>query len=232
MNTENWNYYYKLALDGNPCESNLLYSPLINPEKTLMCMHYKKNEEYQKYKNVDQETINFFFEREVKNLIDLAHFDFTPKLYDIDYKNQKIFIEFTGETLSQIVNVSNRNIDTEFPNWKSQIFNIIRTIYSNGYYKMTLYPHCFFIKDGILKTIDYYGVVLKNERYLERKVIESIIGNDGAYRFNDSTTDGIIDFKVFFEITLTTHLTKYWKNIDFTSLYEEFKNDTLESSSN
>jgi hypothetical protein len=68
----------------------------------------------------------------------------------------------------------------------------------NKFYKMAMYPHCFYkSKDNVLKSIDYYSVVPYDERYIERKVIEGIIGKDGAYRFDESTdNNGYIDFKI------------------------------------
>ena len=59
------------------------------------------------------------------------------------------------------------------------------------------------------------------ERFIERRIIESIIGKDGAYRFDESTTDGQIDFKKFFEITVTRHLTRYWPSTIFADVFEE-----------
>lgn len=232
MITDSWKYYYKLNEYGQSVESNLIYTPLLSPDGKTMCMHYCQNLEYQPHRIIDQSTIDFFFNREVKYLQELAQFEFTPTLYEIDYSQKKIFIEFAGETFSQIVNDTSRNIDNEIPDWKNQVFNIIRTLSKNGYHKMSLYPHCFFIADGIIKTIDYYAVVPKNDSFIERTAIESIIGQAGEYRFNQATSDGMIDFKIFFELTLTKHLKKYWRDVDFSSLYEELQNDSLEADNN
>jgi hypothetical protein len=46
--TNSWNYYYKLNPDGKPNTSNLLYSPKINQEQTVMCMHYYTDKFYRK----------------------------------------------------------------------------------------------------------------------------------------------------------------------------------------
>ena len=87
---------------------------------------------------------------------------------------------------------------------------------------MSLYPHCFYIStQGHLKTIDYYSVVPYSERFIDREIIEEIIGPEGAYRFDESTEDGKIDFKKFFKITLTQHLNNFWPNLVFHKLFEE-----------
>ena len=36
----NWGYYHKLNPNGTPYPSNLLYTPRVNPEQTVMCAHY------------------------------------------------------------------------------------------------------------------------------------------------------------------------------------------------
>jgi hypothetical protein len=66
-------------------------------------------------------------------------------------------------------------------------------------------------------------VVPYSERFIERKVIEGIIGKDGAYRFDESTDNGYIDFKKFFEITVTQHLTRYWPDSPFAEIFREIQ---------
>ena len=229
IDTSIWKYYYKLNPDGTPNSSNLLYSPMVNKEQTIMCMHYCTDKKYRKDENVstiDEDLLQWFFEREVKFLNDLSHLKTTPKVYDIDFDNRKIFIEWNKETLSQVLYNKDRNLDVELPDWKQQIKDFLISTKENNFYKMAMYPHCFYIsKDNVLKTIDYYSVVPYSERFIERKVIEGIIGKDGAYRFDESTDNGYIDFKKFFEITVTRHLTIYWPNSPFAEIFKEIYND-------
>ncbi len=215
------NYYYKLDLEGNPTSSNLLYVPTV--EGDVMCMHYATDRTYRSSGEViNEDLLQWFFEREVRFLQELADLKTTPKLYEVDFANRKVYIEWNKETLSQIVNSSSRNLDSEVPGWQEQIRDFLITCKEREFYKLALYPHCFFVsKDGTLKTIDYYSVVPYSERFIERKIIEGIIGPDGAYRFDESTKDGYIDFKKFFEITSKKHLTRYWPNSPFPKLFEE-----------
>lgn len=222
--TSNWDYYYKLNLVGEPTDSNMLYSPKMNAEQNVLCMEYCVDP---KYRNPDavmnEDLIQWFFEREVKFLKELSYLKTTPKVYEVDLKNRKVFIEWNKETLSQIVFDKSRNIDEELPDWKDQIREFLLTTKANNFYKMSLYPHCFYIdKDKVLKTIDYYAVVPYSERFIERKIIDGVIGKYGAYRFDESTNEnGYIDFKQFFEITLTKHLNTYWPVSPFSTLFEE-----------
>lgn len=220
----NWRYYYKLDVDGTPTSSNLLYVPTINPEQNVMCMHYVTDKSYRDDGQViTEELLQWFFEREVKFLNSLAGLKTTPTVYDVDFKSRKVFIEWNKETLSQIMFDKTRNLDLEIPNWQQQIKDFLQSTKDNKFYKMAMYPHCFYIsKDGELKTIDYYSVVPFEERFIERRIIESIIGKDGAYRFDESTTsEGYIDFKQFFEITVTRHLTRYWPTSIFADTFRE-----------
>jgi hypothetical protein len=221
--TSSWNYYYKLTPSGTPNPSNLIYSPKINQEQTVMCMHYCTDDLYRKSDNeISDSLLQWFFEREVKFLNNLSHLPTTPIVYDVDLVNRKVFIEWNKETLSQIMYDPTRNLDQEAPNWKNQIRDFLISTKENNFYKMAMYPHCFYIdRNGGLKTIDYYSVVPYEERFIERRIIESIIGKDGAYRFDESTTDGYIDFKKFFEITVTRHLTRYWPNTIFADVFKE-----------
>lgn len=224
IDTSNWEYYYKLTHQRIPVESNLLYTPTMSPDGSMMCMHYCMDRTYRTNTpaELSEELIDWFFNREVKFLKELSHCDYTPTVYEVDMTNRKIIIEWNKETLSQIVFNPARDLDQELPDWREQIGQMLKDTKRQEYYKMSLYPHCFFIsKEGKLKTIDYYCVVPFSERFIERKIIEGVIGKQGAYRFDESTDNGQLDFKKFFEITLTQHLENYWPVSPFSKLFEE-----------
>jgi hypothetical protein len=171
--TSTWEYYYKLTQDGYPTDSNMLYTPKMNPEKNILCMHYCVDQDYRKNGTVlEEDLIQWFFDREVRFLNELSHFKTTPKVVDADLANRKIFIEWNKETLSQVVFDKSRNLDEELPDWKDQIKDFLLATKANSIYKMSLYPHCFFIdKNKVLKTIDYYAVVPYTDRFIERRII-------------------------------------------------------------
>ena len=228
--TTNWSYYYKLNPSGTPHSSNLLYTPRVNPEQTVMCAHYCADQIYRQNETtvVSEELIEWFFYRDVKFLNQLSYLKTTPVVYDVDTTNRKIFMEWNKETLSQILFTPGRDLDKELPDWKEQMKEFFISTKENKFWKLSLYPNCFFIsKDGGLKAIDNYAIVPYEERFIERKIIEGIIGKNGAYRFDHSTDEnGYIDFKKFFEITITKHLQeKSWNNTVFTEIFKEVYND-------
>lgn len=212
MDISTWKYLYKIDYTNkHSVPTNMLYTPLVNPEGTIMCMVWDENNEYQQSNTgLTTELINFFFEREVKYLTMSQQFSWAPKIINIDMINRRIFIEWNTESVNHIV-CTNRDLSTECPTWKEQIYKILHDLKLAGYYKLALYPHCFFItKDGIVKTIDFYSVIEKDNPFIERNLISGMIGKESTERFDQSTTDGIINFETFFKVTMLTHLGKTW----------------------
>lgn len=211
IDTTNWQFYYKTDHEHRVCTSNMLYVPKMNPEKTVLCMDYNRNDEYGGNKDVPQDLIDYFFAREVKYLKEIQHLNVAPSIVDIEESNNRIFIEWNKNTLSQYVYQQPEVLDAKIPNWREQIQTIVSKLYNAGYYKMSLYPHCFIIdKTGLIKTIDCYAIVSRNDPCIERKLLEPMIGKESSYRFDESTNNGLIDFKKFFEITVEVHLNKVW----------------------
>lgn len=226
IDTTDWKYFYKQdPIDKIRCATNLLYSPLVNPEGTIMCMLWDENCDYQKEnKRLTRELIEFFFERELKYLEFFQKYDWAPKIIEIDKPNRKIFIEWNKETCNDIVYTDNRDLNQECPDWEDQLFIILKDIVEAGYYKMALYPHCFFLdKNNKLKTIDFYSCLSKDERYLERKKIAGMLGAESNIRFDEATTDGLIDFEMFFKRALSTHLK--WPGDPFPKFYKRLFNE-------
>jgi hypothetical protein len=117
-------------------------------------------------------------------------------------QNRKIFIEWNKETLNTIIFTPERNLDKECPDWKEQIYEILKDILNLGYYKMALDPHCFFIDtNGNIKTFDMYSTIERDNPFIERKLIEGMIGEQSQGRFDDSTSSGVVNFEIFFKIT-------------------------------
>lgn len=228
IDTTGWGYLYKLDYGyGHNTPTNMLYTPMLSPAGDILCMVWDENHPYQsENRKLSKDLINFFFEREVKYLKRFQGSSWAPELIQIDYENKKIFIEFNKETLNHIVVDKTRDIHQEFPNYTEEIFNILKDIVDAGYYKMALYPHCFFIdKNNKLKTIDFYSCASFDERYLELNKIEGMIGNQSVERFASATTDGVLDFEIFFKNTLTNHLGGCWAENPFPEFYKRLFNE-------
>lgn len=226
--TDNWNYYYKIhPASGNLCTTNMLYSPKVNPEGNIMCMVWDETCEYQKEsERLTKDLIDFFFPREVKYLTAVNNYSWAPEIIDIDTSKRKIFIEWNKVTLNNIIYDGTTKLEDTCPDWKAQIFEILYDLVAAGYYKMALYPHCFFInKDSKIKTFDYYSCLEIDERYVSRERINGMIGADSVERFNSVTVNGMIDFKLFFKHTLEKQLASTWLDNPFPEFYERLTNE-------
>lgn len=222
-----WSYCYKIK-DGFLRNTNLLYSPTQNETGDTLCMSWDAEDPYQiDNENLDQDLIDFFFQREIKYLNIFRDRSWCPIIKDVDIINKKIWLEWNNESISQIINDPKRNLDLECPDWKNQIFNILNDINKSGYYKLALYPHCFFInKDRLIKAIDFYSVIEKDYPFVERHLIEGIIGKDSTERFDQSTSLGVVNFEKFFKITMLNFLGDSWINDNpFPEFYRRLTDD-------
>lgn len=215
--------YVKKYLDGNLHETNLLYVPTMNDEGTIMHCDWNFDPEYFKEKKpISESELNFFFERETKFLTSVQGKSWAPILYDVNVEKRTIDIEWNNESLNHILANENRDINVELPDWKEQLYTILSELNDMGYYKMALYPHCFFIdKNKKLKTFDYYSIVEKNDPLIPRKHLTGIIGENSTKRFDDSTKGDMVDFTIFLEITMKEFLKRTWvKDNPFPEFYE------------
>lgn len=218
-----WKYFYKLSTDNQT--TNMLYTALVNEEENTFCMLWDETSPYQHGSNdrLTKDLVDFFFEREVKYLSKFQNKNWAVKIKEIDLKNRKIFIEWNSNTLHRIINDPLKDLSILCPDWKDQIFNILKDITDEGLYKMALYPHCFFLdNNNTIKTFDFYSCLEVKERFLPREKINGIIGKGSGMRFDEATTeDNCIDFDIFFKNTLQNHLGNTWPDNPFPEFYQK-----------
>ena len=222
------NYLYKIDYTNkHPVTTNLLYTPVIESNGNVLRMMFDETHPYQEESYLlTKDLVDFFFEKEVKYLTLFQGQEWAPKLIEVDQQSRTLVIEFNKETLNHIVTNPNRNLDQECPDWKEQIWNIIKDIDDLGYYKLALYPHCFFLKDGKIKIIDFYACIEKDYPFIERNKIKGIIGEQSGGRFDDSTEGELINFQKFFKITMTEFLSASWGyNNPFPEFYKRLGHD-------
>lgn len=219
-----WDYVWKLT-NGYPCSTNVLYTPTISPEKNKMCMHYLIDTKYMTGSCVSRtdELMEFFFERELKFLTLFQPKDWCPKIYDVDESNRKILIEFNRETLNWPIYSEGRSIDKEYPNWREDLFNILKDLNDSEYYKASIYPHCFFYNSvGQLKMIDYYATIPKNDTRIHKDLIEPIIGVDSEQRFIEVKDGDYYEMGTHFKNSLKTWIK--WPGDPLPEFYDKIFN--------
>lgn len=206
IDNSGWEYIYKIWDNGDVVATNVLYVPSLSPEKDKMCMHFDLHAEYYMPGSCvprTEEMMEFYFQRELKHISIMQGQPFCPKIYDVDEKSRKILIEFNKESLNKPAFTEGRSLDEINPNWEEELFDVIKSIYDLGYYKVGLYPHCFFYTDDLqLKTIDYYTLIDRSNPLISREIVEPIIGVDSQQRYIDVDRGEYYDFEQFFKNTL------------------------------
>ena len=226
----NWSYLYKIDKDSPPnlIETNLLYTPYYS--NGLLKIHFDHTSYYQNeylsergiVRNYTKDLVKFFFEREVYFLNKIKDKPYAPTVVEINKDEQYILIEFPGETVNQIV-YTERSLDEELPNWKEQLSFIIKDLYHSGYYKTSLYPHCFFIQDGKLKTFDFYGCAERSNPFVKISDIEGMMGPGSAERFERATEGHLLNVETFYKEALATFIK--WPDDFLSTVYREIYND-------
>lgn len=231
ITTSQWTPYYKRSPDAGyhqvRCETNLMYTPLVNPEGNVMCMYWDHFSDYQNYKQrpaFNEELLSYFFDKEVKYLSEFQEFSAAPRILDIDYNKKKVFIEWKGETCNDIVFDDSRELNNECPEWKQQLSEIVTHIFDKGIYKTSLYPHCFFIDQGQLKTIDWYACFPKDNCLVDYGLLKGMTGNNSSHRFEEALVDNKVDFSLFFKRAIREHVK--WPENPLPSLYQQLYGET------
>lgn len=212
MNNEGWEYLFKInPYDFTLCSTNVLYVPTLNEDKTVMCMHFDEDaEEYMQGSCVPR-TLDLeeqWFRRELKYLTIFQGQPWCPNILHVDERNRKIYIEYHKETINHICFDENRNLNDEYPDWKEQLFDVIKSIMDQGYYKCSLYPHCFYFDEHkVLKTIDFYATIEKDNHMMHKDIITPIIGVDSHHRYIEAQRGDYYDFEYFYKRTIQQHLT-------------------------
>lgn len=220
-----WEYIRKYADKGDRFElssTNVLYTPTVNPERTMMCMHFIVDTNYMIGSCVPrtEEMLQFWFERELSYLEIFQGRSWCPDIYDVDELNRKILIEFNNESLNFPIYTEGRSLDNEFPNWKKDLFCIINEVYQSGYYKSSIYPHCFFYtNDGEMKMLDYYATIPVNDSLIHKSIIEPIIGVDSENRFIEVKDGDYYEMKNHFKNSLKTWIK--WPGDPLPQFYDE-----------
>lgn len=225
MNTDNWIPFYKYSDEGFRGMAQQTYEPLINPERTVLCANYNINNSYQfKYGPrplYTLDVVDWFFENELKYMTKFKNKSYMPMLLDVDKINKKIFYEWNGYSLNELL------FEGQDVEWKESIKNILLDLYKEDTYKLTMYPHCHFIdKHGVMKAIDWYGCVSASDPFIETKYMDGIIHETAIFRLKE--TGDIINEKYNLEIMFKQGLLQHvkWNNFSLEYIYKEiFKND-------
>jgi hypothetical protein len=226
METNNWNLLFKYCTKAQRnIETNLVYTPLYTHDKLCMKFdntHYYQNQMLHSWLKerpfYTKELVSELFAKEVQLLDKFKQYSWAPEVLNIDEIKQEIIISWSGESCNNII-YSGRELSYYCPDWKNQLHNIIKELVDLGFYKITIYPHCFFIQDGVLKTFDFYGVFNKSNPYIKIESIKGIMGGSSMHRFEEAKSEELLNMEIMFKRALETHVT--WPENALAEIYKK-----------
>lgn len=195
MSTD-YEYYYNRVPGELPWRNNLIYTSLINKDKTIFCQWYNNDTDYHKGQNqvVDPALMNEKWLREVNYLTQMrnAYPSMVPEITNIDLKDRKLFFKIQGVDFWQQTLDNTCTYDDILPDWREQMFSIIKAYKKLGIYKYSLHPSSYFIVDGKLKSINYFFCYKDSEPLINlRSVMSHISENRQADLFPKIRAMGI-----------------------------------------
>ena len=175
-------YYYNNVPGKGLCRNNLIYTSLINDEKTVFCKWYHNDSDYHKGKNevVDPSKMQEKWDREIKYLTLMQkHFpEHVPNILDIDFENKKIFFEIQDVDMWEQAGCEGQNYSKVLPDWQEQMLDIFKAHQELGLYKYSLHPSSYFIVNGKMKSINYFFTYHKDENLITVEDVLSHISKE------------------------------------------------------
>lgn len=176
---QEYEYYYNNVPGLGLCRNNLIYTSLINKDKTVFVQWYHNDSEYHKGQNqvVDPTKMEEKWLREVNYLTQMrnAYPDLIPKIIKIDLDLKKIYLEIEGPDFWEQSGCNTENYDKVLPDWQDQMLNIIRAHQKLGFHKYSMHPSSYFVIGGKLKSINYFFTYKEHEPNISIADVESHI---------------------------------------------------------
>lgn len=180
--TSEFEYYYNNVPGKGLCRNNLIYTSLINKDKTLFCQHYVNNTSYHQGQNqvVDSKLMEDKWLREVNYLTQMrnAYPELVPTITKIDLENRQLVFKIQGIDFWQQTLDNNCSYDDILPDWREQMLAIFKAHKDLGIYKYSLHPSSYFIVDGKLKSINYFFCYKDTDSAISLRSVMSHISED------------------------------------------------------
>ena len=206
--------------------SQQTYEPLVSPDGKTYCANYDWQNTYQRIWQPDrvgytQDVVEYFFDKEVKYVTRFKDKSYSPIIVDIDYANKHIFYEW-GTSCNALIYNNEGAIPED---WRDQVLNMLLDAYNNGVYKLTMYPHCFYVDaNKQMRTIDWYGCVEVSDPYIDAKYMDGIIHSTAQFRLDETgeLVNGRYNLEKMFKQSLGKHVKWNGQNMDW--VYKEIFN--------
>ena len=161
-------YYYNNVPGKGLCRNNLVYTSLINQNKTEFVQWFHNDTAYHRGQNevMDPILMEQKWQREVDMLL-MMHHNFPehiPDILELDYDNKKIIYGIDGVDFWEQSHTV--GMDTVLPNWREQMLEILQAHKTLGLYKYSLHPSSYFVVEGKLKSVNYFFCYHKSEPFI------------------------------------------------------------------
>ncbi len=195
---EYWNNFYKHEF-GTLAIANLVYEPLISPDKNIYKMNFNQNK-YFVNPNMTEHLRTNWFSREINYIEKLKHKSYVPEVTNIDYKNRIIEFKWYDRSVSKLIHTGEISA---VANWQQQIKDILADLLSQNIRKSNLYPHTFYIdKNDCVRIMDLYGCSSVEDRYVSKELLASILFDSTHPRFAESLAGELYDTFKLYELTV------------------------------
>lgn len=221
---DNWIPFYKYDDQGKSgCMSQQTYEPLISPDGKTFCANYSFDNKYQRLWQPNrplytEEVVEYFFRKETDYALKFQSHIWAPEIIELDWNSKRIFYKWNNPTCNEIIYSGG-----ELPQgWQQQIYDIMITLFNEGVYKLTMYPHChFFDQHGQMHTIDMYGCVEVDDPYIDKNIMDGIIHETAQFRLDETgeLVDNKYNLEIMFKRSLGTHVK--WGNQTLSHVYEK-----------
>lgn len=160
-----WKYYYNLEGDTQ-VRANLVYTPLVSPDKTTFCMDFNRDTNYHIYSEENQlwtdNMLTDRFERELKYHSLMSKVMPTLRIKDVDYDNRRIFLEWFGDDF-YMQSLNRGGFDNVLSNWQEQWIDRIQTMKNNNIVKISLHPNSWVAHNDVLYPLNWFFCIDKTE---------------------------------------------------------------------
>jgi hypothetical protein len=193
-----WNNFYKHEL-GTLAVANMVYEPLISPDKNIFKMNFNSNQ-YFVNPNMTDDFRQNWFSRETNYIEKLKNKPYAPEILNIDHRNRTIEFKWYDRSLSKLIHTGEISA---VPNWQQQVKDILSDLLSMNIHKSNLYPHTFYLDDkNKVRMMDLYGCTGDEDRYVSKELLTSILFDPAHPRFAQSLVGELYDTFKLYELTV------------------------------
>ena len=195
---EYWNNFYKHE-SGTLAIANMVYEPLINPNKDIFKMNFNANT-YFVNTNMTEDLRQNWFSREINYIEKLKHKPYAPEINNIDHRNRTVEFKWYDRSVSKMIHTG--EIST-VSNWQQQIKDILSDLLAENIRKSNLYPHTFYMdNNNRIRIMDLYGCSSAEDRYVSKELLKSILFDPNHPRFAQSLVGELYDTFKLYELTV------------------------------